>query len=116
MLSLIGFALRGYWMIKESPLLKSKPVKVLPHIVDTFLLLSAFGLLFILGFDMAKQAWIAHKITLLVVYIILGVVALGDKYSKSIRVSAFFAGLIVFAYILGIAVNKTPLSWFSFLS
>ncbi len=102
-------------MIRESSLLYLKPVKILPHIVDTLLLLSAIGLLFILGFGLLYQGWLFHKVGLLIVYIVLGVIALGNKYSKPKRIAAFFGAVFVFFYIVGLAVSKTAMSWLVFV-
>lgn len=115
LLSISGFLLRAYWKWQGSPLLQIKPVKILPHIVDTILLLSAFGLLFILGFGLLKQGWMVHKIALLFVYIVLGMIAFGDKYSKEKKLSAFVGAVLVFFYIAGIAFTKTALSWLLFI-
>jgi len=115
LLSISGFLLRGYWMFQESPLLKLKPVKILPHIIDTILLVSAIALLSILGFGLLKQGWMVHKIALLFVYIVLGMIALGDKYSKAKKISAFIGAVLVFFYIAGIAFTKTALSWLFFV-
>lgn len=115
LLTICGFLLRGYWMLQDSPLLKQKAVKIVPHVIDTLLLLSAIGLLAVLGFELIRQAWLIHKITLLVVYILLGMIALGDKYSKPIKVAAFVGAVVVFAYIVGIAVSKSPMSWSVYL-
>ena len=43
-LSILGFVIRWIWMLRESPLLQKRVVQVVPHIVDTLLLLSAIGL------------------------------------------------------------------------
>ncbi|MDG2091276.1 MAG: SirB2 family protein [Gammaproteobacteria bacterium] len=115
LLSISGFILRGYWMLNDSPLLQSKPVKILPHIVDTVLLLSAIGLLFNLGFGLLKQGWMFHKVALLLVYIVFGMIALGSKYSRSRKISAFVGAILVFCYIAGIAFTKTALSWLLFI-
>lgn len=115
LLSISGFLLRGYWMIQESPLLDLKPVKIFPHIVDTLLLLSAIGMLFILGFGLLYQGWLLHKVGLLIVYIVLGMIALGNKYSRSKKIAAFIAAVLVFFYIVGIAISKTALSWLVFV-
>jgi uncharacterized membrane protein SirB2 len=115
LLSISGFILRGYWMIHESPLLQLKPVKILPHIVDTFLLVSAIAMLFILGFGLLYQGWLLHKVGLLIVYIVLGMIALGNKYSRSKRIAAFVGAVVVFFYIVGIAMTKTALSWLVFV-
>ncbi|MBN4075484.1 MAG: hypothetical protein COA71_08675 [SAR86 cluster bacterium] len=115
LLSISGFLLRGYWMLQESPLLQLKPVKILPHIIDTVLLLSAVALLFVLGFGLLNQGWLVHKIALLVVYIVLGMIALGNKYSRQKKITAFIGAVLVFFYIAGIAVTKTALSWLFFI-
>lgn len=115
LLSISGFLLRGYWMLQDSPMLQRKPVKILPHIIDTIFLLSAIVLLFMLGFGLLQQGWLLHKISLLFVYIVLGTIALGNKYTKPKRITAFFAGVLVFFYIVGIAVYKSALGWFVLL-
>ena len=40
-LSLFGFFVRGLWMMLDSKNLNLRWVKVAPHIIDTFLLVSA---------------------------------------------------------------------------
>ena len=40
-LSGTGFVLRGIWMLMDSPLLKARLTRILPHIIDTVLLGSA---------------------------------------------------------------------------
>lgn len=115
LLSISGFLLRGYWMLQESPLLQLKPVKILPHIIDTLLLLSAIALLFVLGFGLLNQGWLVHKIGLLLVYIVLGMIALGEKYSRPKKITAFIGATLVFFYIAGIAVTKTALSWLFYI-
>ena len=115
LLSISGFLLRGYWMIQESPRLNLKPVKILPHIVDTLLLLSAIAMLYILGYGLLYQGWLLHKVGLLIVYIVLGMIALGNKYSRSKKIAAFVAAVLVFFYIVGIAITKTALSWLVFV-
>ena len=42
--SLFGFVLRGVWVLQDSPMLARHWVKVSPHVVDTFLLLSGLAL------------------------------------------------------------------------
>ena len=43
-LSACGFLLRGYWMVSDSRWLKSLPARVMPHIIDSTLLISAIAL------------------------------------------------------------------------
>lgn len=96
-------------------MLSQKAVRVVPHIIDTLLLLSALALLAVLGFDLIRQPWLIHKITLLFVYIVLGMIALDNKYSKRIRIAAFIGAVLVFITIVGIAVSKSPMSWLVYL-
>ncbi|MCK5881144.1 MAG: SirB2 family protein, partial [Sinobacterium sp.] len=48
LLSFIGFVVRSFWAAKGSSLLSNKWVKVVPHIIDTLLLLSAISLVIII--------------------------------------------------------------------
>tara|TARA_R110002110_G_scaffold95455_1_gene246459 strand:- start:22682 stop:23077 length:396 start_codon:yes stop_codon:yes gene_type:complete len=114
-ISISGFMLRYYWKIKHPALLRHRLVKVLPHVIDTLFLLSAIGLLSVLSFGLLNQGWLMHKIGLLAVYIVLGMIALGNKYTKRRRLIAFIAAVLVFIYILGIAFTKTALSWLLYL-
>ena len=43
MLTLISFAIRGFWMLTDNSLLQRRWVKIAPHIIDTLLLLTAVG-------------------------------------------------------------------------
>lgn len=107
-ISIVGFISRGIGMMLESAWLQNKAVRILPHIVDTILLLSAIGMLSIYGFSLATQGWLIAKIIGLIAYIIIGTIALKRGKTKTIRVVAFFVAIIVFAYIITTAHSKTP--------
>lgn len=102
-LSILGFLLRGLWAWRVPALLARKPVKILPHVIDTLLLVSAIALLFAYGWNPFAQSWLVAKIVLLIVYIGLGLVALKPWYGAAVRVPAFFAAVAVFAWIVTIA-------------
>lgn len=102
-LSILGFLLRGGWAWRMPRLLKRKPVKILPHVIDTLLLASAIALLFAYGWNPFVQGWLVAKIVLLIVYIGLGLVALKPWYGAAVRVPAFVAAVAVFAWIYAIA-------------
>lgn len=105
-LSLLGFLIRGYWMFTGNRLLRTKAVKILPHIIDTLLLASAIYLMIILRAYPFVIDWVTAKVLLLVVYIIAGTVALKTAKTKSMRVKAFFIGLITILSIFAIAFMK----------
>ena len=107
--SLAGFLVRGYWALRLDPRLQHRMTRVLPHIVDTCLLLSALGMLFILRLNPLTTAWLGAKITALVAYILLGTVTL--KYAKGRRsqATAFVLAIACYGYMLAVAISKSPL-------
>ena len=101
--SILGFVVRGFCAWRAPALLLRKPVKIVPHVVDTVLLLSAIGLLIAYGWNPFAQAWLSAKIGLLLAYIALGLVALKPWYGAAVRMPAFFAAVGVFAWIVAVA-------------
>jgi len=112
-LTILGFVLRGYWMLAVSPKLELRAVRIAPHIIDTVLLLSGISLVWALGLPVFSQPWLMAKLAALVVYVILGTVALRRGKTQRIRASAFVLALIAFAYLAGIALTKSMGSWFA---
>lgn len=99
------FLLRGLWMMQESSLLTSKFARVVPHVIDTVLLLAAIALVVFLG---GVPAWVQVKIVALFVYIFLGVLAFRLAKGYGARVLAFFLALSVFAFMMSVAITKSP--------
>lgn len=106
------FLLRGLWMMQESSLLSSKFARVVPHIIDTVLLLSAITLVVMLG---GLPLWVQVKIVALFVYIFLGVLAFRIAQGYGAKVLSFFLALAVFAFIMSVAVTKNPHGFLRFL-
>lgn len=100
------FLLRGFWMLADSPLLQRRWVKTLPHVVDTLLLSSALVLVFWSRQYPFVQLWLTAKVLALVVYIVLGTVALKRGKTKGVRAFALLAALAVFAYIVAVALTR----------
>ena len=88
-LSIAGFTLRGYWMLTDSPLLRRRLSKVLPHMIDTLLLASAVGMLLIWQLSPLQSDWLMAKIIALLVYVGLGMVALRFGKSRMAKVNAW---------------------------
>ncbi len=112
LITVSGFALRGYWMVTDNPMLKAKVTRILPHVIDTLFLLSGIVLLVNLGGSPLTQPWMLFKIAGLFAYIGFGMVALRFGKTRGIRATAFVVALAVFAYTYGVALSKSPLSWF----
>ncbi len=108
LLSISGFALRGYWMLTGNPRLRSRPARVLPHILDTLLLASAVGMLVVLQANPFELAWLSAKIAALLCYIGLGMVAFRFGKTRRVRVIACGMALLVAAYIVAVAFTKSP--------
>lgn len=64
-LSITLFILRGIWMMAWPHLLYVKPVRIVPHIVDTILLASALLLVWQLGQYPFVNGWLTAKVTAL---------------------------------------------------
>lgn len=110
-LTIAGFVLRGYWMMTSSALLDRRLTRTLPHIVDTIFLLSGIGMLLTLSLNPLTQSWLIAKFVGLIAYIVLGMVALRRGPTLASRQLAFLGALAVFAYIVGVALSHSPLSW-----
>ncbi len=108
-----GFMLRGYWMMTESDRLQLRITRIAPHIIDTIFLLSGIALVFMLHLNAFTQPWLLAKFAGLIVYIVLGIIALKRGATRQIRVVAFVAALAAFGYIVGVATTKSPASWLS---
>ena len=109
-LSISGFALRGAWMLRSPQRLQQRWVRVVPHVIDTVLLGTALWLAWQMGAD-GTRGWLWAKVTALLVYIVLGTFALKRGKSRGVRIAAFVAALATFAYIVSVAIAKSPLGF-----
>lgn len=110
-LSIAFFIIRAYWSITENGLLQKKVVKILPHVIDTVLLIAAIWLSILLG-PAAAQPWVLTKIVLLIAYIGVGTVAIKRGRTPRTRAIAAVIAVLIFIYIVGVAIKHHPASWF----
>jgi len=108
-LSGLGFALRGWWMLNDSPLLKARLTRVVPHVVDTLLLGSALVMAWQSSQYPFAQGWLTAKFFGLLAYILCGTMALKRARTKGQRVLFFALALLAYAYIVGVALTRNPL-------
>lgn len=108
-LSLTGFFLRGLLMIRASPLLAARWIKVLPHVNDTILLVAAVSLAAMSGQYPFVVGWVTAKVLGLVAYIILGSLALRAGSTREVRIVCWLAAMTVFAWIVSVALTRQPL-------
>jgi uncharacterized membrane protein SirB2 len=110
-LTISGFIVRGAWMLSGSANLDRKLVRVLPHIIDTVFLLSGIGLIVLLQLPIIGSPWLIAKLTALIVYIMLGTIALRRGKTMRVKAIAFILALLTFTYIVGVALSKSVWSW-----
>lgn len=107
-LSLTLFVLRGAWMIAASPLLQARWVRIVPHVIDTLLLASGIGLAVLIQQYPLVHGWLTAKLLALILYIVLGTIALKRGKTKTQRIAAWIAALLVFGYMVAVAMAHDP--------
>jgi uncharacterized membrane protein SirB2 len=106
--SLALFVLRGFWMMASSPRLKARWVRIVPHVNDTLLLASGISLAVLIEQYPLVHGWLTAKLVALLLYIGLGTVALKRGKTRSQRIAAWGAALLVFGYMLAVARAHAP--------
>jgi len=110
-LSLLTFLVRGVWLFIDSAMLGERWVKLLPHVVNTILLASGIALAMYLSMSPGNQPWLMAKIVGLIAYVGLGVAAFRAS-GPTARKLLWTSALVAFAFIVSVAVRKTPLGFF----
>jgi len=109
-LSIIFFIIRAYWSVLERGCLQNTFVRVAPHIIDTLFLLSGLAMAFTIGFN---HPWLIAKIIGLIAYIYVGIFAIRRGRTPQIRLLSAIVAILIYVYIVGIALNKSVLSFFA---
>ena len=107
-ISITLFFLRGILSFCNSPIMRQRWIKVVPHFVDTLLLVSALGLAFTIQQYPLVDGWLTAKFFALLLYIGLGSFALKHGKTRAVRITAWFAAMAVFAYIVSVALKHNP--------
>jgi uncharacterized membrane protein SirB2 len=113
-LSFCGFAARGIGLFFRARWIRGRIARIVPHVVDTVLLLSAIGMLWLAHLSPLALPWLQAKIAGVLVYIILGSVALRPAREvgatpRAMHYAAWIGALVVFCYIVSVALTKNPL-------
>jgi uncharacterized membrane protein SirB2 len=115
-LSISLFTLRGLLMIADSSLLRSRILRFLPHVIDTVFFTSALILMTIVHQYPFVNGWLTMKVVLLTAYIVLGSIAIRPVRSKTTRVTAFVAALLVVSFLVSVALTHDPRGIFARLA
>jgi uncharacterized membrane protein SirB2 len=110
------FALRGGAQLAGAGWTMAAPLRYLSYTIDTTLLTAALMLATILHQYPFVHAWLTVKVSLLIVYVVLGSFALKRGRSAGVRLGCFAAALTVFAFIVTVARAHDPrgvFAWFT---
>lgn len=80
-------------------------------VIDTVLLTAAAMLFSMLPAAMFANGWLSVKLVLVVVYIVLGILAMRRKFKLKTRAFFYLLALSVFATIFTIARAHQPYGW-----
>ena len=107
------FALRGgAFNLLGAAWPKALPVRLLSWTIDTTLLTAALILMTIVQQYPFVDHWLTVKVTLLVVYIVLGTQAFAASRTRRTRITFWVAALLVFGFIVTVARAHHPLGLF----
>jgi len=105
------FALRGLFMLARSERANHAVLRYLSYTIDTVLLTAALMLTTILQQFPFVHGWLTVKVLLLVLYIVLGTLALKRGRTRRMQVAAYVGALLVYAGIVSVARAHHPLGF-----
>lgn len=110
-ISISLFLFRGMLMITGNAFYRRKLFRIIPPVVDTLLLISGVSLMLYTQQYPTTQSWLGVKLTALVVYILLGIIALNRVNHYTIQIISFFAASLVVAFMVSVALSHNPLGF-----
>ncbi len=111
-LTLSLFLLRFYWLMADSAMLYRRWVRIVPHVIDSVLLLSGVLLVMITHFYpfSVQGSWLTEKLLGVIIYIALGSMALSRRPRKmGTRWIATLTALIIALIVIKLAITKMPI-------
>jgi uncharacterized membrane protein SirB2 len=103
------FLLRGLAVQGNARWPMTASVRYLSYGIDTVLLAAALTLLTVLPGAVYANGWLTVKLALLVVYVILGTIALKRGRTRKVRLVSFVTALAVYGSMIAIARLHHPL-------
>ena len=106
-LTVIGFVVRGIWVLADSPMRQQKWVRIAPHVVDTLLLIA--GVVLVLNLSLSPlSGWLAAKLLGLLAYIGFGVLTMRAG-NRPLQLLGFAGALLSVGYIFSVAFTRSAL-------
>ncbi|MFP4207033.1 MAG: SirB2 family protein [Wenzhouxiangella sp.] len=106
LVSLFGFALRGFVRLVQQRQLAAPLLRIGPHVSDTLLLATGLALWLLSGFSL--WSWLGAKLVLIAVYIYTGVLAFRAP-EQGRAVSLYAGALVLYLAIVVVSVFKPVL-------
>ena len=106
--SLSIFSIRACGSLMGALWPKQRQARLVQHVNDTVLLGSAVALAVAAGFSPFNSPWLLVKILGLLVYVGLGTLVMREQAMKGVRMGAFLLALMIFGFIISVAVTKSP--------
>jgi uncharacterized membrane protein SirB2 len=105
----VGFFVhRGVRSLAGRPVPRRSVLGVLPHVVDSILLVSAVRLAAWIHQYPFVDAWLTAKVVALILYVVLGSIAVRGTRTLIVRRWAFAAALLTLVYIVHTALTHSP--------
>lgn len=103
------FAFRGLLMLGKTGLSNYAPLKYFSYINDSILLLAGVLLMLMTHQYPITHHWLSVKLSLVVVYILIGILALRTGSSYWRRAGFFLLAVFIYLFIISIARSHHPL-------
>jgi uncharacterized membrane protein SirB2 len=107
-LSIALFCLRGSLMLAGSQKMNGPVLRYASYTIDTGLLTAALMLTAVIHQYPFTTGWLTMKVVLLVLYVVLGSIALKRGATRRSRTLAFVAALVTVAFLVSVAVAHDP--------
>ena len=106
------FCARGALALRGWPHVMHPVLRYGSMAIDTVLLAAGVTLMFVIHQYPFVDGWLTAKLVLLVVYIVLGTLALKRARTRGLRATCYLLALATFAYIVSIAIAHDPRGMF----
>jgi uncharacterized membrane protein SirB2 len=103
------FFVRGVLRLSGQAVASHRALRLLSVLIDTTLLTAAILLTLIIRQYPLLQAWLTVKLALLLVYIVLGSLALKRAQTRRARLLAFIGAICTYGFIVSVALTHNPL-------
>jgi uncharacterized membrane protein SirB2 len=105
------FALRGTLVMAGQGWAMARPWRMLSYGIDTLLLTAGVTLWTILSLNPITSPWLGTKLLLLVLYVVLGSLALKRAPTRVTRRVSYVAALMVYLFMASVALAHHPLGF-----